>query len=139
MTRYFIVTIDCTESATPTDPEAALEIARALLAAASRVERAGLIDGDQDVCGTQGQRVGRVQLADSAPFGDPTGYAARLVVKCGDATTADRGHEEIVHILRQVAARVGRGDHLFTLRTPDGAVTGKFEWREPLQTQGMQP
>ena len=137
MTCYLVLTVDRTKDAAPADPEAALEIARTLMAAASQVERGELSGKDMDVRDLQGRRVGGAQLVDSVPIGDPTGCVIRLVVKYDDATNHD--HKEIPRILRQVAARVGRGDHLFTLRDPDGAVIGKFEWREPLQARGMQP
>lgn len=131
---YLVLTIDRAEDVASAEPDHLIDIARMLAAAADHVEQCGLPEARTTLCDAEGQCVGNLQLMDDAPIGDPVsergGPVARLVVASSDAVASH---------MRQAAARVARGDNLFTLRGDDGAVIGKFEWRESLQTRELKP
>lgn len=132
--RYLVLMIDRTEGVASTEPDHLIDIARMLAAAADHVERHGLPEARATLCDAEGRCAGSLRLMNDAPTGDPVsergGPVARLVVASSDAV-ADH--------MRQAAARVARGDNLFTLRGDDDAVIGKFEWRESLQTRELKP
>lgn len=128
---YVVLTIDSTDNAAFVDTGRDYEIAKIVSDAASTIEQTTT---PRDVAfklfDTNGNTVGKARYAESTPSGDPEDGSVRLSVQAGNAAFSEDGPSEVARILREAAARVRDGEHIFALRDYNGNTVGKFEFRE---------
>lgn len=108
------------------------EIARIVEEAASKIAADDSVDDTNFFLrDTNGNKVGKVEHTTTVPTGDPEEGTVRLSVELGNAAFEDGPAGEVARILREAAAKVLDGEHIFAMRDYNGNLVGKFEFREP--------
>lgn len=128
---YVVLTIEETGNAAFVDLGRDQEVARIIDEAADKIaSHASVGDADFLLRDVNGNRVGRVEVTTVTPTGDVPDGTVRLAIETGNAAFEHDANLEVSLLLRGAAEKVRDGEHVFALHDTNGAMVGKFEYRE---------
>lgn len=128
---YVVLVIEETGNAAFVDLGRDQEVARIIDEAADKIaSHASIGDADFALRDVNGNRVGRVEVTTVTPTGDVPDGTVRLAIETGNAAFEHDANLEVALLLRGAAEKVRDGEHVFALHDTNGAMVGKFEYRE---------